>query len=518
MFSQRTLQLVAETNPRESSEFVGTLLFQKDSLSALAITLGCLLLTYGLLRFIKKIWNKAWYVKFYTAINSKKAYLKISATNRAILVFCMFACIIWSGVRQIKAYNILNTCFHFTYQFDFEDPDYQPHLETPFMRLAYGAAYNYVLFNSEINVLIKSVENTQVDSCSYRCPLIVMVIGESYNKHHCQLYKPMGHPTTPRLKAKADQGNLYPYTDVIAPFNHTAETFRYMLSTWDEDSKRQWAEHTLVTAAFKKAGYNVYFITNQYLPTAKDKFDVYGGRIFNFKNMSEMQFSGRNTKWHQYDGDLLTEIPSLDTLTQHPTLLIVHLLGQHFYYDKRYPEEFNVFKPEEVSSKYDYETPRNTIANYENATLYNDFVVDSLFNMFKDEDAIALYFSDHGEEVFDWRWRSMRTDEPEISPIVAYYQYEIPFMFYMSDRFMENHPDISSSVKQYTNRPFILTDLPNLLFHLGGISMPDYRQERDLLSERYDTNRKRIIRNKVDYDLLMKDHTPTDTIYNNNDK
>jgi heptose-I-phosphate ethanolaminephosphotransferase len=302
---------------------------------------------------------------------------------------------------------------------------------------------------------------------------------------------------------KALQGNLYPYTDVAAPFNRTVETFRYMLSTWDDLSQRPWAEHTLLTAAFKKAGYDVYFFTNQFVPSLEDSYDLYGGRIFNYGKLSEMQFTGRNTQTHQYDEGLLAEIPSLEILSQRPTLLILHLLGQHTDYEERYPDYFKVFKTADVKSKFTDEARRTIIADYENATVYNDFVMDSLFNMFKDEDAIAVYFSDHGEDVFEWRDIHMRTDEENVPQQVAHYQYEVPFMFYMTDRFMERHSDIAEKVKSYVGRPFILTDLPNLMFHLGGIKMQDYHEERDLLSEKYDIHRKRIIRMSIDYDSLM---------------
>ena len=480
MLTHRTFELAMETNTRETSEFLSVFLLQGKILIPITLFAGMLLLTYLVLR-----------------------YMSILRSQRKIAMLVLFVLVIWSGARQINYYNKISHFYHLNYIFEFHDWENRYYLATPFGRLAYGIAYTRVLFGKEIEHLERTVAKTQIDSCSFKCPLIIMVIGESYCKHHSQLYNPHSLPTTPRLMNKALQGNLYPYRDVVAPFNRTVETFRYMLSTWDDLSQRPWAEHTLLTAAFKKAGYDVYFFTNQFVPSLDDSYDLYGGRIFNYGKLSEMQFTGRNTQTHQYDEGLLAEIPSLEILSQRPTLLILHLLGQHTDYEERYPDYFKVFKTADVKSKFTDEARRTIIADYENATVYNDFVMDSLFNMFKDEDAIAVYFSDHGEDVFEWRDIHMRTDEENVPQQVAHYQYEVPFMFYMTDRFMERHSDIAEKVKSYVGRPFILTDLPNLMFHLGGIKMQDYHEERDLLSEKYDIHRKRIIRMSIDYDSLM---------------
>ena len=133
-----------------------------------------------------------------------------------------------------------------------------------------------------------------------------------------------------------------------------------------------------------------------------------------------------------------------------------------------------------------------------NATYYNDFVVDSLFSMFNKQDMVALYFSDHGEELFDWRNKYMRTDEENILPEIARYQYEVPFMIYITDTFKDKHKDIAEEIKSSSTKPFTLTDLPNLLFHLGGIRIKDYHEDKDLLSPHYNCSRKRLIHKGVD--------------------
>jgi len=480
-----TVQLVLETDGREGTEFVTTVLFQSEMLWAIFITLLSILITI----FIRKCLNK-----FIKCIIPHFVF--------SLYLLCM---ILWSCVWQGRSYEKLYNCFHANNALECEEPECMPFLDTPIVRLVYGIAYNSVLSTTELERLAMSMENTRVDSCSFRCPLIIVVIGESYSKHHCYLYNKEGLPNTPRMQRKVDLGNLFIYNDVVSPFNHTHEVFKYMFSTWDDTCSDSWSEHTLFTAVFKKAGYRVLFVTNQFTQNTDDKINVLGGTIFNQKRLSDLQFTNRNKKSYTYDEGLFNEMPSSEEIKKAPTILIVHLLGQHVTYWDRYPSEAAIFKPEEAKNKFGGDKCKTVAISYENATFYNDWVVDSLLNKYADTDMIALYFSDHGEEVYDWREKFMRTDEKELLPEVAHFQYEIPFMFYMTDEFIKRHKDIAADVKSSCNKPFILTDLPNILFHLGGIHMKDYQAEKDLLSPLYNIKRKRMIRKDIDYDLLMKE-------------
>ena len=52
-----------------------------------------------------------------------------------------------------------------------------------------------------------------------------------------------------------------------------------------------------------------------------------------------------------------------------------------------------------------------------------------------------------------------------------------------------------------------MTDaLPHLLLNLAGIGVKDYHAEYDILSPDYDEMRPRILKNKTNYDDLVKEH------------
>ena len=480
-FTIYVILLLFETNVQESTEFVHAALAHPGTWYAVAITILTGVAACYLARLSRK------------PFKYKKA-----------LAFVAFALIAWSGIRQVSAYYKLYRCFSSASTVVCNDTRFIPHLNTPFVRLAYGAAFNMAT-SAELDVLEKTVAATTVDSCSYRCPLIVLVIGESFNKHHTPLYEKDYLPTTPLLMQQQQKGNLVAYTDAVAPFNFTSNAFKYMFSTWDEESGDEWTRHTLFPAVFKKAGYCVDFYTNQFAMAQTDMWDFAGGTVFNHHGLSELQFTHRNPDIFDYDGELLRELPPTDSLTAQPTLLIVHLRGQHVKYDNRYPQTYAKFTPNDEKTPFGGETGREIAAHYDNATLYNDAVVNTVFEMLKNTDGIGIFLSDHGEEVYDWRDKYERTNERTITPEVARYQYEIPLMFYMTDTFKVRHPDVAEAVTTSADRPFISSDLCHLLFYLGGISIADYQEKRNILSPQYDKTRKRIIGSSTDYDELMRD-------------
>ena len=479
-FSLHVVQLLAETNKQESSEFMASALTQPSLWQAIAITITVAIVAY----FLGKLSHKPFKYKH-------------------VSLFLAFALISWSGLRQLSAYRKIGHCFISKSIAECDKPQYIPHLNTPMVRFLYGLAFN-VAASNELSILTQSVEATQVDRCDFRCPLIVLIIGESFNKYHTPLYHPEYLPTTPRLCKLQEKGQLFVHKDAVSPFNLTSNVFKYMFSTWDEDDQDEWTAHTLFPAIFKKAGYRVYFISNQFTMESNELWNVVGGTIFNQPRLSELQFTRRNEHSYTYDMDLLDEIPPLDHLTAAPSLLIIHLMGQHVRYAERYPADSARFQPSDMLTSFGGERGKEMSANFDNATYYNDAVVNAILSRFHDTDAIGIYLSDHGEEVYDWRDQYERTNEADISPEIARYQYEIPFLFYLPERFQLMHGDITRQVGNSLERPFISSDISHLLLYLGGIQCADYDESKNLLSPQYDTHRKRLLRGQVDYDELMK--------------
>ena len=479
-YSMTVLQLLLETHTREATEFLrGHGVAEQFALSA-AITFGMILLAW----FISKI-------KFPKA-SSKWSWAFLS------LLFLSALCQGYSYFRLYQSYvaDVTTTI---------SENKYMPLRNSPFIRFFYGHALN-VVSTKELSKLVQTVKKTEVDSCSYRSPIILFLLGESYNKYHSPLYNAKARQTTPNLCRMKELGNLVVYDDAISPYNVTSKTLRHMFSTYYPGCGREWVDCTLFPAIFRKAGYDVWFITNHYAGERNNKehHGHAGGTIFNQKELRELQFTYMNPEATQYDMELLADLPPADTLAARPSMLIFHLMGQHEDYCERYPQAFNHFTADSVENDFTDKAGRQIVAEYDNATLYNDAVVAKLLRKYAEQDVVAIYLSDHAEEVYDWRNSCYRTNSDQMTPEIAKYQYEIPLLFYVSNTFKANHPDLFAEIVAAQHKPFIATMLPFALFHLAGISHADYKPELDIFSPEYDESRPRFIREDVCYDELMK--------------
>ena len=390
-------------------------------------------------------------------------------------------------------------------------------LYLPIYRLAFSV-YANKLTAKQVDKLIAGIKDVTVDTCTFRSQHIVFVIGESYNKHHSQLYG-YNHETTPRQVALHKKGNLIPFTDVIAPFNLTSFVFKNIFSVHAVGAKGDWCDDPLFPELFRRAGYRVAFITNQFLPHAKEAvYDFSGGFFLNNPILSKAQFDVRNTKLYKFDAGVIRDYDQIvkKDIEQNPDvprLTILHLKGQHTNYHDRFPKDRKHFNEKDYKKDWPEMSKRcrMLLADYDNATLYNDSIMSEVIKRFEDEDAIVVYMSDHGEEAFgDGMEIFGRNHSATIDFRLAHEEYEIPMWIWYSNEYAKKHPDIVKQVKEACHRPFMTDNISQVLLYLAGIKSTHYRDDYNVLSDEYNTQRPRIIKNSVNYDELRDEHEKED--------
>ena len=346
---------------------------------------------------------------------------------------------------------------------------------------------------------------------------IVLIIGESYNKYHSQLYG-YEKKNTPRQVRMEKSGRLVKYSDVMAPWNLTSFVFKHLMTTYTVGDDGDWCDYPLFCQLFRKAGYQVNFLTNQFLPHAKDAiFDVSGGFFINDELLSKVQFDVRNEETHLWDEELLKDYARLvappegvvDTASV-PSLTIFHLMGQHVNYRIRCPKQKMKFFASEYDCPQNTQKEKRNIAYYDCAVWYNDSVVGAIVDRFKKDDAIIIYFPDHGDEVYGpgSLHHCGRNHTTNITKNIAQQEYEIPMWFYCTRKYAKRHPDVVTAIRKAKNKPFMTDAMSHLLLGLGGIKCKAYRPELDLLSPQYNEKRQRLMQHLVDYDEVVKKSPP----------
>ena len=497
------LLLVGETNEREASEFFSSY-FTSDLIFSSVGLLLLVMLIHILTTFLKK-------VKLSPAISYKVTVAKqiINHSHHILGGVCL---VFLGWAIESSAHNkkemvqmfSLDTIGSVEHELTTSDC---AQFYLPVYRLAFSIFSNE-LASQQVDRLIEAKDKMSVDSCSFKSPNIVLIIGESYGKLHSQQY---GYfmPTTPRQIKREKSGLLVPFSDVVAPWNLTSFVFKNVFSLHVVGEKGEWCDYPLFPSLFRKAGYHVTFITNQFLPKAKQAvYDFSGGFFLNHPELSEAMFDSRNQQLYLFDRGLLDDYDK--NQQQHNTehnLIIFHLLGQHVKYNQRFPSDRRHFTAEDYEKKRaDLNgKQRNVLADYDNAILYNDSIVDAIISRFEDKEAIIIYMPDHGEECYEGnRGFICRNHSAAIDYDLAHYEFEIPFWIFCSYKYAAKHPDIYKEIIGAKNRRFMTDALPHMLLYLAGIHTKDYHAEYNILSPQYNEMRPRILKNTTDYDKLTR--------------
>ena len=299
---------------------------------------------------------------------------------------------------------------------------------------------------------------------------IVVVIGESLTRRHMSLY---GYPRTTNPKLGALGDSLLVYEDVISPQVHTIPVLRSILTLADRDNLDYITEKPSMFELFNRAGYETHFISTQpFGGNFKTSYDV-------LLDLSKNIYSLSSEK--QPDEIILPTFRNiLANGNKKNKLILIHLIGNHMAYEFRYTPPYNIFNNEKdhLVKETDFRDKKaiRTIDKYDNSVLYNDFVISQLIHILQDQSnqkTALVYFSDHGEEVYETRDFAGHAYE-KVSPSMC----EVPFLVWMSPNFKKEREDLILD----TTRSYSTSDFLYSLSDLAGFNYLDYNDKRSIFS------------------------------------
>ena len=475
-----TLTLLLETNNQESSEFVHLYLLGWYGVGLVGIVVGLIGLCY-----------------LFEWINSR-VVLKGVWKKTAIVVSVV--CLIW-GMIKIRWIVKLLDC-------DVTEDVVSWQNEACYEELSFGSSNVFALLYSIVNVKCIGNDVKQCGITAYNVQkrkgevlcqndslVVVFVLGESYCKQHSSLYG-YGRETSSLLNVEKEDEILYIFNDVVSPYTYTSKVIKSIFFV--EEENQPWYKYAFFPQLFKMAEFEVDLWSNQlkspntFAFAANDIVSVmYNKHIktLSYTNISDFDFG--------YDEGLVDDYRKRFFDLYSNRLMIFHLMGQHVDASDRFPHTKDnlVFNGTDEKSE--------KIAMYDNACVYNDKVVAKIIDMVRDKKSVVVYFSDHGEEVYDYRdCYGRKAAEPGMEKEFLKYQAEVPFMIWCSDKYKEAYPEIIEDIKASVDKPFITDNVCQVMFHLAGLKSPWYKEERDLLSDKYKCG-KRIVNGMYDYDEIM---------------
>ncbi|WRC56659.1 phosphoethanolamine transferase [Helicobacter pylori] len=286
-----------------------------------------------------------------------------------------------------------------------------------------------------------------------------------------------------------ESNNLFVFSDTISKESSTSDVFENLLNYSDAETTKPWYHYHNMIDIFKRSHYETFWLEKQFVDQWSLIQDLVSSRS---KNRYLLQ-RDRNRyflpkEWTSYDEDILTFYSkNIQPQLKSKNFIVFHLRGSHKTYSERFPQSFAKFKPSDLSFSnlhVSNDRDKQIVADYVNSLYYNDFVLNGIFNLFKDKDAIVFYLSDHAQDIFE--------SGPTYGHSCSKAGLEIPFMIYVSDIFKEKHPEKVKLIKNALNKPFMSDDLIHSLLPLVGIHTKDEIESKNLFSPKFDAQRKRI--------------------------
>lgn len=345
----------------------------------------------------------------------------------------------------------------------------------------------------EINVKVapRKIKVKSLFNCSEQT--FVLIIGESCNRKHMSLYG-ANKLTTPRLQKRND---LLVFSDVVSPYSVTINSILSILSQSNLENKISFKNSIDILDIFSSAGYKSFWLSNQpQVGIWENMITVFAKKSGHCQFLNTVSNSSMEAMLStSYDSKLFTPFSKALNENVNKKFIVLHLMGNHSAYAKRYPADFKIFKGKNKKEK--------KIAEYDNSIYYNDFIIDSLLNIIKkysisnnDNIVSAIYLSDHGENVYD----EFDQIGHSYSNVLPKSNVEIPFLVWISPSYTKINSKKVAIMKSNMHKPFVSDDLFHSIMDINGIQSECYEKKRSIFNENFDETRKRILEDGKDYD------------------
>ena len=144
------------------------------------------------------------------------------------------------------------------------------------------------------------------------------------------------------------------------------------------------------------------------------------------------------------------------------------------------------------------EEKRTVMAEYDDALYYNDYIVSSIIDKFRDSETLVIYLPDHGEAVYDDGGFNGHIEENPSRHMI-----EVPMVIWASDSFKDKYPDKWKRIMVAVNRPYMTDDMIHTVLDLTDIRTEDYDPTRSIVNDMFNSQRPRIF-NGMNYDTEIR--------------
>ncbi len=317
----------------------------------------------------------------------------------------------------------------------------------------------------------------------------VLVIGESSRADRWSL-NGYARETTPLL---AKEPNLVNFGDVVTPVAATRASVPLILTRKPAALalSPSFTERSLVSA-FREAGFSTYWLSNQSpFGTFDSPYAIYA------KEAEHVLYFNMTGDWRETPTDGVM-LDSLRRVLAEPgetrQFIVLHTLGSHLEYRRRYPEAFEHFRPTldavDPIGHHDADYRKRLDNTYDNSILYTDFFLSETLAALKASGrplATLLYVSDHGEDLYDGGCDHWAHGARTLAGL------RVPLFVWYSAQFERTFPGKVAALAGHRTLPLTTAAVFPTLIDAAGIELAGPSPAENLLSPTLTPPAKRLV-------------------------
>ena len=300
--------------------------------------------------------------------------------------------------------------------------------------------------------------------CTVDSITVVVVIGEALRADHVSL-NGYQRETFPLMKKEKPVS----FDHIYSEWTHTLQSLPHILTRSDSINHKPAKEEHSFISIFKACGFCTWWLGNQdlnkvFLPLVKECDSI----VINQEYRSDYNFTGK------YDGELLPYLSKALSAKCPKKLIIIHLVGCHWWYPSHYPKAFEKFTPVIQGKTFDMSQKQLVINAYDNCALYTDFILSKIVEAIRNDNSMMIFMSDHGELLGEGgRWLHAQNTRFEKNPAC---------MVWFSEKYATMFPQKVQAAIYNKNRRFRTDMFFHSVLDAGEISSPYKKNDLNIFA------------------------------------
>lgn len=307
--------------------------------------------------------------------------------------------------------------------------------------------------------------------------VFVLVLGESARADRFQV---LGYPraTTPNL---AKRGNLVAFTDAVTATVATRTSVPILLSDSRVEDLAEFELKSSWIPTFQESGFHVAWLSTQMpVGTHDTTIGIYAALADEVRFVNPGNYRARGA----VDGALLEPLQSVLLAGHQKLMVVLHTLGSHAPYARRYPPEFEHFTPSLGDTKRWQIVDGDSLAlidnAYDNSIRYTDWFLDAVIEQIDDaeQQAALWYVADHGVTLLSDGCKN------EGNGFLSRENLHIPAFFWFNSAYKSGPLSvIAEQIVNARNRPVYTGTFSETLLGTFGFVLPDAEQSNSWIGK-----------------------------------